>query len=92
MLLPLGMKQLGLSMPQLFKQGVLTQWIPLSLILVYSYFVHSLNIEPEWTQILGVFAGAIVVLIGGIGLSERIRSQAHAQSTHLSQNIISTGN
>tara|TARA_R100000789_G_scaffold86351_6_gene82487 strand:- start:3274 stop:4785 length:1512 start_codon:yes stop_codon:yes gene_type:complete len=91
-LLPLGMKQLGLSMPQLFKQGVLTQWIPLSLILVYSYFVHSLNIEPEWTQILGVFAGAIVVLIGGIGLSERIRSQAHAQSTHLSQNIISTGN
>ena len=62
------MKQLKLSVRELFMEGLWPQLLPLGMILTYSIVVSRYKLEDNWPTVIGIVAGAAFVLLLGIGL------------------------
>lgn len=69
LLLPVGLKRLQLRWQDLLRFGIVPQFIPLSLILVYSLLVRMLPLSATWPCVIGIATGALGVLAVGVQLS-----------------------
>ncbi|MEZ5948648.1 MAG: hypothetical protein R3C12_05390 [Planctomycetaceae bacterium] len=67
--MPVGLKRLQLRWQDLLRFGIVPQFIPLSLILVYSLLVRMLPLSATWPCVIGIATGALGVLAVGVQLS-----------------------
>ena len=68
LVVPIAMKQLKLSVRELFMEGLWPQLLPLGMILTYSIVVSRYKLEDNWPTVIEIVAGAAFVLLLGIGL------------------------
>ncbi len=69
LVVPIAMKQLKLSIGDLFNQGIRPQLLPLGMILTYSTVVSQYDLQDNWFTVIGIVSGAALVLLLGVGVN-----------------------
>lgn len=68
LVMPIAMRQLKLSIRELFAEGFRPQLLPLGMILTYSMIVSQYHLQDNWFTVIGIVLGAALVLLLGIGV------------------------
>lgn len=80
-LIPIGVRHLGMTLRELFWEGLAPQWLPLTLIIIYSCLVHMCQPQANWIQLGLILSGAILVLAGGLYYVNRKAETAKLQGS-----------